>query len=469
MRSKPRLIARRRPKKFRPHIEALEDRFQPSLTPLPLDLMEAHSITGFQHMNGVVHTTMANGVQPMITLATATYITGTTGSATGRGIALGQDGSTYETGTIILGGSNEAYVAKYDPNGKQVYFVPFQLMDNANTPVSTEANALAVDSAGNTYIAGTVLDATSVSHGYVAKMSADGTALIWTGSFRGPSTGNGIAVYDPNHDGNGHAVVAGTLRLTDATLGPLGDHVFAARASVDGTSLDYEFFYTFGADDGGSHGNAIALNTNSIKSPPGSLAYIAGNIVFDGNQQILAVQLDNSNPSAGSLLWSRTLSDNIPTPNIDTLTGVAVNPDDSSVYSGTAASAGPETVGIVIGYPADGGPLNQPPPTLSVLLGHARSLNAIAIDSAGNIYTTGAAADPSSLGGIYLAALDNTGQFVSDIQLGDFGMVDAGYGVVATSSGLLWAVGDTTSSSFSTDGTMLNGTQDGWLAAFTVP
>jgi hypothetical protein len=457
-------------KKFCPYIEALEDRCQPSLTALALDGTEAHSFTGFQHLDGVVHTAMANGVQPMLTLATATYITGTTGSATGRGIALGQDGSSYETGTITLAGSEEAYIAKYDANGKQVYFVPFQLMDNANTLLRTEGNGVAVDGAGNVYVAGTVVDATSLSHGYASKFSADGSTLLWTGRFRGPSTGDGIAVYDPNHDGNGQAVVTGTLTVTDATLGRLGDHAFAARVSVDGMSLDYELFYTFGTDDDGSHGNAIALNINSTNSTPGSLAYIAGNIVFDGNQQILAAQIDNGNDTnVGSLIWSRTLSDNIVTPNTDTLTGVAVNPDDSSVYSGTAAASASEAVGIVVGYPADGGPLGQQPPILSVLQGHARSLNAITVDSAGNIYTAGAAANPSSLGGIYVASLDNKGRFIADVQFGDVGMVDAGYDIVATGSGSLWAVGDTTSSTLSTDGTTLNGTQDGWLAAISIP
>jgi hypothetical protein len=454
--------------RFRPHLEALEHRVQPSLTPLPLDGIEAHAITGFQHMNGVSRIGLVSSVHRMIILDTATYITGTMGSATARGIALGQDGNTYETGTITLGGSEEAYVAKYDPSGKQFYLAPVQLVDNTNTPLNTEGQAIAVDGAGNVYLTGTVIDAASVRHGYASKISADGTTFIWTGSFPGPSTGDGIAVHDPNNDGAGQAVVSGTLTVTEGTLGQPGDHLFTSRVSVDGTSLDYEFFYTFGTDDAGSHGNAIALNTNSTRSAPASLAYVAGNINFDGNQQILAVQIDNDGANAGGLIWARTLTDSITTPNVDTLTGVAVNSDDSSVYSGTAAGFASQTIGIVVGYPADGGPLDQQPPILGVFQG-ARSLNAIAVDNAGNIYAAGAAASPSSLGGIYLVALDNKGQFISELQFGDFGTIDAGYGIVVANSASLWSVGDTTSSGFSTDGTTLNGTQDGWLAAITIP
>src|SRR5438105_9434607 len=104
----------------------LEDRLQPSLTGLPVDAVEAHAVTGFHQMDFVAQSTVAGGVHDMLSLSTATYLTGTTGAATARGIALGQDGSTYQTGTITENGSEQGYVAKYDPSGKQVYLFKFQ-------------------------------------------------------------------------------------------------------------------------------------------------------------------------------------------------------------------------------------------------------------------------------------------------------------------------------------------------------
>jgi hypothetical protein len=143
----------------------------------------------------------------------------------------------------------------------------------------------------------------------------------------------------------------------------------------------------------------------------------------------------------------------------DTLTSVAVNPDDSSVFAGTIATTG--NVGLVVGYAADGSSLLVP-----TVVHNATTLNAITVDAAGNIYVTGAATDPTH-GGVYVAMLDSTANVVSETQFGGTTAADAGYGIVVTSSGSLWVVGDTTSTGLSTDGSTLNGTQDGFLASVT--
>jgi hypothetical protein len=463
--------ARKYRRNFRPDVEALEDRFQPSLTGLPLDGMEVHPITGFHHQDFVAQSTVADVFTPKLALNTATYATGTTGSAMARGTALGQDGSTYVTGTITLNGGEQGYVAKYAPNGTRDYLMTFQAVDNTAIDITfkdTEGHALAVDGLGNAYVAGTAIDASSGDHNaYTLKISADGTMIDWGIAFDGPnnvSTGDGIAVNDPNNNGNGQAVLTGTFTNTDATMGTVGDHIFAVRWTADGSNADFANFFTFGDGDTGSHGKAVALNTNSTNSTPGSLAYLAGNIILNGTQQTLAFQFDNgTDTGAGTGNWSATLtnSSNLAS-TTDTLTGVAVNPDDTSVYSGTVSTAS-ASEGIVVSYPANA---SQGMPLFTAVLHNALSLNAIALDGPGNVYTTGAAANPSS-GGIYVAALDHMGNFVSDLQFGDIGSVDAGYGVVATSSSSVWVVGDTTLSSLSTDGTTLNGTQDGFLASVT--
>src|SRR5207302_6357590 len=129
-------------------------------------------------------------------------------------------------------------------------------------------------------------------------------------------------------------------------------HIIMASFATDGTR-DYAFFYTF-TGNLPTEGKGIALNSNSTFSTPGSLAYIAGNVVTNGNQQTLAFQLNATN---GGTIWARTLTD---TSTVDTLTGVAVNSDDTSVYSGTVTNGSGGTQGLVVGYAADGSPLLLP-------------------------------------------------------------------------------------------------------------
>ena len=111
---------------------------------------------------------------------------------------------------------------------------------------------------------------------------------------------------------------------------------------------------------------------------------------------------------------------------------------------------------------ADGSALISP-----VLLQNATTLNAVAMDAAGNIYATGAATDPTA-GGVYVVSLDGVGNLLAEMQFGGSTTVDAGYGIAVTSTGSLWIVGDTTLATLATDGTTLNGTQDGFLATVMV-
>ncbi len=462
--SKPRFAfrkspaARPAPKMYRPCLEMLEARLQPSQSGFAVDGIAAHSFPVAPSMGLSAHSILADGVEPMLSLSTATYITGTMGTATARGTALGGDGSTYQAGTETLNGSQEAYVAKYTPNGTQVYLTAIQLLDANSNPLNTLGNGVAIDGLGNAYLGGTVIDGAGANHSYGAKLSPDGQTVVWVRNFQAGTTTQGIAVSDPNNDGTGTIAWTGTLTFTDPSQGPVGDHAIVADFAADGTR-NYAFYYTFTGNPT-TQGSAIALNTNSVFSTPGSLLYLAGNITLNGNEQTLAFQI---NATSGNGNWART--DGVDFASPANLTGVAVNADDSSVYSGTT-TAGTGTNGIVVGYPANGGPIGQPP-TFATTLANALTLNAITVDAAGNIYATGAAANPST-GGIYVAKLDSGGNILSELQFGGTGTVDAGYGIVVTSSGSLWVVGDTTLASFATDGSTLNGTQDGFLAAVSV-
>jgi hypothetical protein len=471
---------------YRPRLELLEDRLTPSafgpvdsLTPLAPAAVQARPASGFRHIDFKAESTVADGIFPN-TLNSATYITGAPGTATASGTTIDSAGNTYTTGTITdLSGSKQGYVTKYNSAMQQQYLFTYQAVDNTAptiTFVNTEGHAIAVDAVGNVYVAGTAVDASSGDHNaYTLKINALGTAIIWGNALDGPgnvTTGDGIAVKDPNSDGNGFAVLVGTLNLP-ATIPPPdnpGDNLYIARWNVAGDDVvagdhiggvGYYFYWIFSGTPGAinTHASAVALNNTSTATTPGGIGYIAGNIVDSmgtGDQNELAFSFTNDvNQQQGgrfALLFRNVGS------STDSLTGVAANPDDSSVYSGTINFMGTGPVeGTVAGLDTAGN-LN-----FAGADANATALNSVTVDSAGNIFAAGASAT-----GAYVAEIDSTGMtLLGDMSFGAAG--DVANGVIAASSGTVWVVGNTTSSTLATDGTTLMGAQDGFLASVTLP
>jgi hypothetical protein len=454
----PRKAPQRKPS-FRPVLESLESRLTPSLSPtgVSLDTITAHAVVGgVQQVNVAVESTAGTeGFNPTATLNTATYITGTTGSATAAATTADSSGNTYTAGTITdTSGNVSAYVAKYDSSGNQVYLSTFQLQDSSMTTLNTKGLAVAVDSSGDAFIAGTTANPnTSVQDAFTAKLSSDGSQIVWADDLGSQTTGAGISVKS-----DGTSVTTGTYSGASDGL----NHLFAIRLSADGSSADYYYYYQFGTttmpDLYATQGNAVALNNNSTVSTKGSLAVIAGNIIFtdstgNTNQDVFTFEIDNGTNALteGNGKWANLLTDTNP----DTLTGAAFNTDDTPVMSGTLTTS-TGTVGVLLKYPADGGMGN---PTFANTDANATAFNAIAIDSNGNLYAAG-----TSSTGAYVAKISSDGAtIIDDISFGTTG--DSANGVSAGSK--IWVVGSTTSSTLSTDTTTLNGTQDGFLANIT--
>jgi uncharacterized repeat protein (TIGR01451 family) len=152
-------------------------------------------------------------------------------------------------------------------------------------------NAIAVDSAGSAYITGetsstetTFFPATvgpDLMHSggvdaFVAKVSADGTALLYAGYIGGSGTdrGNGIAV-----DSSGNAYIVGETDSTAVTFPELvgpnlvqGGSVdaFVAKVNAGGTALLYAGFIGGSGDD---RGKAIALEPGCVLN---CSAYVTG-------------------------------------------------------------------------------------------------------------------------------------------------------------------------------------------------
>ncbi len=226
-------------------------------------------------------------------LVYATYLGGSQYDE-GGGIAVDGDGNAYVTGytgsddfPTTAGAfdtsssiSGDAFVTKLNSAGTGLDYSTFMGGGNVD-----RGNGIAVDSSGFAYVIGytstndfpTTEDAfdTTVNGGldaFVAKLSADGSALVYS-TFLGGSDydlGNAIAV-----DSGGYAYVAGnspssnfpvTAGAFDTTYnGGFGD-VFVTKLSPDGSDIVYSTFL------GGierEYGTAIAVDS-------GGAAYVSG-------------------------------------------------------------------------------------------------------------------------------------------------------------------------------------------------
>jgi hypothetical protein len=170
----------------------------------------------------------------------------------------------------------DAFVAKFDPTGKTLLYLGY--IGGAGG-FSDVGQSIAVDQAGNAYIAGTTYSDQATfpvtagpdltfnggfTDAFVAKVDASGAALLYCGYIGGAADedGNGVAV-----DAAGAAYVTGGTFSDETsfpvTVGPGLLHkgledAFVAKVDASGASLLYAG-YIGGADD--DTGHAIALDS----------------------------------------------------------------------------------------------------------------------------------------------------------------------------------------------------------------
>jgi len=187
-------------------------------------------------------------------------------------------------------GDYDVFVAKLSPDGMQLLYCGFIGGNGEDFPTS-----IAIDSQGAAYIAGETLSSESsfpVTIGpdltfngsyeaFVAKVSADGTDLLYCGYIGGGGSdwANDVAV-----NCEGMAYVAGKAMSDEGSfpvvVGPdltyNGGHsgdAFVAKVSPDGSHLIY-CGYIGGDSDGGDYASGIALDE-------GNNAYVAGSTYSD--------------------------------------------------------------------------------------------------------------------------------------------------------------------------------------------
>jgi hypothetical protein len=211
-----------------------------------------------------------------------TYLGGSSGDS-GNSIAVDAAGNAYVTGftqsadfptvnalqpTLGITGATNAFVAKLTPDGSSLVYSTF--LGGTFLDVGF---GIAVDTAGNASVAGTTGSPDfptanalqSVNGGFlnafVAKLSADGSALVYS-TYLGGSLldfGYGIAV-----DSSSNAYVTGqtaspdfpTTNPLEPVLGGVGN-AFVAELSADGAALVYS---TYLGGSRGDQGNGIAVD-----------------------------------------------------------------------------------------------------------------------------------------------------------------------------------------------------------------
>jgi hypothetical protein len=233
---------------------------------------------------------------------------GGSGEDYGRGIAVDRAGNVYITGEThsaestfpvtagpdltFNGGTYDAFVAKVNATGTALVYCGY-----IGGSGDDYGAGIAVDDSGNAYVtgrtgsseatfpvtAGPDLTTNGGADAFVAKVSPEGTALVYCGYIggAGPDRANGIAV-----DASGNAYVTGSTYSTESTfpvtVGPdltyndppgmaaYGD-AFVAKVNTSGAFLDYCGYI------GGAYsdlGNAIAVDASGH-------TYIAGTTTSD--------------------------------------------------------------------------------------------------------------------------------------------------------------------------------------------
>jgi len=376
-------------------------------------------------------------------------------------IAVDTDGNTYITGTrqILLSTSpipvwtTDIFVSKLDPSGN------LTLLATISGKASDQANAIAVDPAGNIYIAGETYSpdfpllhafqttpSTSGSTGFLLKLNAAGGMLYSTflGGTAGSSSLNAVAA-----DSAGNAYVTGSTFASD----------YPSTAGLPAAA----------ADDFPGGANSVAFFAKI--SPAGDKLLYAGGLAGEGREC-----------GIGSSCFTSTV--------YSSGTAIAVDSAGNAYIGGNTFGTGlPTTPGVLqpqgiggfvakvnasgtgMAYVTLLGTANYSPPPVAVSSSPGTFVYAIAADSSGNAYIAGSTSDPNfpATPSAFQPQLDFTGQasafdvppadaFIAKLNPSGTAMVwatflggagnDGAAGLALDSATNVWIVGTTFSTDF---------------------
>jgi hypothetical protein len=331
-------------------------------------------------------------------LVYSTYLGGY-GSEEGYGIAVDGDGNVYVTGYTDSSsfptrnawqssrkGSTDAFLTKLNPGGNALVYSTY-LGDNYDDA----GYGIAVDSAGNAYVAGESFSPDTLYNAFVAKFNNSGSQVYRTYlGGAGDDSGFGIAV-----DKNGNAYVTGATKSTNfpVTANVLqtkfggGSDAFVAKLNNAG-SVVYSTYLGGSLEDKGygiavdNSGNAYVTGTTYSNDFPLKSPYQSSK---KGNSDAFVAKL---NTTGTALIYSTYLGQG----NDDEGYGIALDRTGAAYITGWTASPVPDSPGI---YTADAYVAKLSPAGTQMkyfyLLGGGDDDwgNGIALDYNGNVYVTG--------------------------------------------------------------------------------
>ena len=477
-----------------------------------------------------------DATQPLVidpTLAYSSFLGGD-GNDQGNAIAVDSAGNVYVTGLTtsdnfpevggISGnlGTQNVFVSKLNAAGTALIYSTYIGGDG-----NSQANGIAVNSAGNAYITGStdpvefpttagafMPSSDAESTGFVAELSADGSALIYstylggTGDDEGTgiAQGNGIAV-----DSAGNAYVVGTTDSVEfpTTAGVFQtthgdddgeDDAFVTKLNAEGSGLIYS---TYLGGDGNDEGNAIAIDASGDAFITGSASSYnfpttdgAFQTTLQGASNAFVTKLS---ADGSALIYSTYIGGD----GDDSGNGIAVNAAGDAYITGTSGSDQ---------FPTTANAFQQSLVTkLSSDYVFVTELNAggtaliystylagsyadfgygIAVDSAGDAWVTGTDGSgdfPTTADAVQPAFIDNSDAFVSELNpdgtaleystyLGgtyddDGASFDSGQAIAVDSAGNVYVTGNAGSGSFpfenALQSTLGGGEDDAFIAKFT--
>ena len=300
----------------------------------------------------------------------STYIGGS-GLDYGYGIAVDSTGSAYVAGSTAssdfptanaleathAGSYYTAFVSKLNPAGSAFVYSTY-----LGASAQAEAYSIAVDPAGNAYMAGLTRSANfptvnplqarlggpnSVTgtgeDGFVAKLNAAGTALVYSTFLGGKAYDkvSGIAV-----DSDGNAYVTGCTYSDDFPLanalqrvfgGPGGNagDAFVAKLNASGSALVYSTYLGGSGSDGGSAIAVDSVGNAYVTGWTGSVNFPATNPVQSASGGSYDAFVAELSAAGSALVYSTYLGGS----RYDSGTGVAVDAAGNAYIAGQTQSS----------------------------------------------------------------------------------------------------------------------------------